>query len=155
MATKYVTLKGSNGDTLYPQAVATNLAPASVKADDIDFTTIGSTCTTIWEGNLYQTGDVNKVTLNEAVEEGKPYVITVKGLSSGYLMEFICTFRSCFYQASYYDGTTVVRWRINFLNESGGQSAPFTKMYLDNASTNMSATTAIVRVAKLIPANIS
>lgn len=30
MATKYVTLKGSNGDTLYPQAVATNLAPGSI-----------------------------------------------------------------------------------------------------------------------------
>ena len=36
MATKYVTLKDSNGDTLYPQAVATNLAPGSIKGDEID-----------------------------------------------------------------------------------------------------------------------
>ena len=36
MATKYVTLKDSNGDTLYPQAVATNLVPGSVTLDEID-----------------------------------------------------------------------------------------------------------------------
>ena len=30
MATKYVTLKDSNGDTLYPQSVATNLVPGNV-----------------------------------------------------------------------------------------------------------------------------
>lgn len=36
MATKYVTLKDSNGDTLYPQAVATNLAPGSIGVDEID-----------------------------------------------------------------------------------------------------------------------
>lgn len=36
MATKYVTLKDSNGDTLYPQAVATNLAPGSITPDEID-----------------------------------------------------------------------------------------------------------------------
>ena len=30
MATRYVTLKDSNGDTLYPQAVATNLAPGGI-----------------------------------------------------------------------------------------------------------------------------
>ena len=35
MATKYVTLKDSNGDTLYPQAVATNLAPGSIDATEI------------------------------------------------------------------------------------------------------------------------
>lgn len=39
MATKYVTLKDSNGDTLYPQAVATNLAPGSISADKIDWPT--------------------------------------------------------------------------------------------------------------------
>ena len=30
MSTKYVTLKDSDGNTLYPQAVATNLAPGSI-----------------------------------------------------------------------------------------------------------------------------
>lgn len=35
MATKYVTLKDSNGDTLYPQAVATNLAPGSISTTEI------------------------------------------------------------------------------------------------------------------------
>lgn len=35
MATKYVTLKDSNGDTLYPQAVATNLAPGSIDATEL------------------------------------------------------------------------------------------------------------------------
>lgn len=35
MATKYVTLKDSNGDTLYPQAVATNLAPGSIDTAEL------------------------------------------------------------------------------------------------------------------------
>lgn len=35
MATKYVTLKDSNGDTLYPQAIATNLAPGSIDTTEI------------------------------------------------------------------------------------------------------------------------
>lgn len=35
MATKYVTLKDSNGDTLYPQAVATNLAPGSIDTTEL------------------------------------------------------------------------------------------------------------------------
>ena len=40
MATRYVTLKDSNGDTLYPQAVATNLAPGSIKGGEIDWSTM-------------------------------------------------------------------------------------------------------------------
>lgn len=40
MATKYVTLKDSNGDTLYPQAVATNLAPGSIASSEIDWSTV-------------------------------------------------------------------------------------------------------------------
>ena len=40
MATKYVTLKDSNGDTLYPQAVATNLAPDSIPQSEINWSTI-------------------------------------------------------------------------------------------------------------------
>lgn len=36
MATKYVTLKDSNGDILYPQAIATNLAPGSITKTDLD-----------------------------------------------------------------------------------------------------------------------
>ena len=42
MATKYVTLKDSNGDTLYPQAVATNLAPGSITYDKLAATTLFS-----------------------------------------------------------------------------------------------------------------
>lgn len=42
MATKYVTLKDSNGDTLYPQAVATNLAPGSITTDKLAATTLFS-----------------------------------------------------------------------------------------------------------------
>lgn len=175
MATKYVTLKDSNGDTLYPQAVATNLAPGSidtteladgavttakitdgaVTAPKIDFSNIGNTCTTIWSGNLYQTGSSNKVTLDEPILYGRPYAITVYGLSGSYLMEFIFTARSGVYQAAYYDGTNSCRWRINFLNASGGGTAPFTQMYLDAQSQNMGANTAIIRVAKLVPANQS
>lgn len=40
MATKYVTLKDSDGNTLYPQAVATNLAPGSIDYNEIDWSSI-------------------------------------------------------------------------------------------------------------------
>ena len=40
MATKYVTLKDSDGNTLYPQAVATNLAPGSITSSEIDWSTV-------------------------------------------------------------------------------------------------------------------
>ena len=155
MATKYVTLKDSNGDTLYPQAVATNLAPGSITPDEINFSNIGNTCSTVWGGNLYKTGNANKVTLNEPLMYGRPYIITMYGLSSGYLMECIFTCRSSNYQAAYYDGTNACRWRINFLNASGGGTAPFTQMFLDTNSTNMGTNTAIIRVAKLVPADQS
>lgn len=155
MATKYVTLKDSNGDTLYPQAVATNLAPGSITPDEIDFSNIGNTCSPVWEGNLYQTGNANKVTLNEPLMYGRPYVITMYGLSGSYLMECIFTCRSNYYQASYYDGTNACRWRINFMNASGGSTAPFTQMFLDTNSINMGTNTAIIRVAKLVPADQS
>lgn len=38
MATRYVTLKDSNGDTIYPQAIATNLAAGSITGDLLDYT---------------------------------------------------------------------------------------------------------------------
>lgn len=165
MATRYVTLKDSNGDTIYPQSVISQvangeittglLADDAVTAPKIDFSNIGNTCSTVWEGNLYQTGSANKVTLNEPLMYGRPYVITVYGLSGSYLMEFIFTARSGAYQAAYYDGTNSCRWRINFLNASGGNTAPFTQMYLDAQSQNMGTNTAILRVAKLVPADQS
>ena len=43
MAIKYVTLKNSDGDTIYPQAIATNLAPGSITGDLLNYTsTVGS-----------------------------------------------------------------------------------------------------------------
>ena len=35
MATRYVTLKDSNGDTIYPQAIATNLAAGSIGTTEL------------------------------------------------------------------------------------------------------------------------
>lgn len=131
------------------------IADGVVTSKKIDFSGVGNTCTTVWSGNLYQTGSANKVTLDEPLIYGRPYVITAYGLSGTYLMEFIFTCRSASYQAAYYDGANSCRWRINFMNESGGGAAPFTQMYLDSQSTNMGTNTAILRVAKITPADIS
>lgn len=173
-----VTLKKPDGTEIYPvtdislvnngihavDVEATTPVPAvetdmiaddAVTAPKIDFSDIGNTCTTIWSGNLYQTGSSNKVTLDEPIQYGRPYIITAYGLSGSYLMEFIFTARSGAYQAAYYDGTNSCRWRINFLNASGGGTAPYTQMYLDAQSQNMGANTAIIRVAKLVPADQS
>lgn len=67
MATKYVTLKDSNGDTLYPQAVATNLAPGSIDTTElangavtnakIDWSTIPTTIQ--YKGQLDKSSNLN------------------------------------------------------------------------------------------------
>lgn len=73
MATKYVTLKDSNGDTLYPQAVATNLAPGSIDTTEladgavtgakIDWTTITPTSITPSDYISFSSG----ITINEVM----------------------------------------------------------------------------------------
>ena len=75
MATKYVTLKDSNGDTLYPQAVATNLAPGSVTSNKIDWSTMEhwsitlSGNKTVTQGSAYSYADVpdGSMTINMTV----------------------------------------------------------------------------------------
>lgn len=64
MATKYVTLKDSNGDTLYPQAVATNLAPGSI--DTTELADGAVTSAKIADGTI-ATGDI----ANKAVTAAK------------------------------------------------------------------------------------
>lgn len=64
MATKYVTLKDSNGDTLYPQAVATNLAPGSI--DTTELADGAVTSAKIADGTI-ATGDI----ANSAVTSAK------------------------------------------------------------------------------------
>jgi len=59
MATRYVTLKDSNGDTLYPQAVATNLAPDSIQQSEIDFSTIDKAQMTYQPRSIAANKDLN------------------------------------------------------------------------------------------------
>lgn len=61
MATKYVTLKDSNGDTLYPQAVATNLVPGNVTTAALadGAVTNAKTSATIIFNSVNTSGDVS------------------------------------------------------------------------------------------------
>ena len=83
MATKYVTLKDSNGDTLYPQAVATNLAPGSIDTTEIADGAV--TTAKIADGTI-ATGDIanNAVTaakINWTTASANKFAIPV---TSGY-----------------------------------------------------------------------
>ena len=61
MATKYVTLKDSNGDTLYPQSVATNLVPGNVTTAALadGAVTNAKTSATIIFNSVNTSGDVS------------------------------------------------------------------------------------------------
>ena len=66
MATKYVTLKDSNGDTLYPQAVATNLAPGSITSDEIDWSgTVTSTTVTCSNASVTFSSGYDTITIRK------------------------------------------------------------------------------------------
>ena len=63
MATKYVTLKDSNGDTLYPQAVATNLAPGSIDTTEL---ADGAVTTAKIAGSAVTTAKINSKAVTSA-----------------------------------------------------------------------------------------
>lgn len=59
MATRYVTLKDSNGDTLYPQAVATNLIDGSISQDKIDWNSVNKALLTYQPTQIPNNSDLN------------------------------------------------------------------------------------------------
>lgn len=59
MATKYVTLKDPNGDTLYPQAVATNLVDGSISQDKIDWDNVNKALLTYQPTQIPNNSDLN------------------------------------------------------------------------------------------------
>lgn len=95
----------------------------------------------IWSGNLYTTNSYQ--TLNKALEKNKLYIFVVKSLSSSYI-EFIPYIYGVgnSLQHSYYDGSTVVRWRID-INSKG------TEFALNTDCLNMSSNTCVLAVYEL------
>lgn len=96
----------------------------------------------IWSGNLYVTNSYQ--ILNQALKENKLYIFVVKSLSSSYI-EFIPYIYGAGnrLQHSYYDGSTVVRWRID-INSKG------TEFALNTDSLNMSSNTGILAIYEII-----
>lgn len=95
----------------------------------------------IWSGNLYVKNSYQ--TFNKALEKNKLYIFIVKSLSSSYI-EFIPYIYGVgnSLQHSYYDGSTVVRWRID-INSKG------TEFALNTDSLNMSSNTSVLEVYEL------
>ena len=96
--------------------------------------------TKIYTGNLYQTGVA--ANLDENLVAGKMYVIEVKGLSSGYLeyITFISNGGNQNVQHTLYDGTTNVRWRIDFTSST---------ITLNSGSINMGTNTGIQAIYRI------
>ena len=96
----------------------------------------------IWSGNLYVTNSYQ--ILNQALKENKLYIFVVKSLSSSYIefIPYIYGAGNCL-QHSYYDGSTVVRWRID-INSKG------TEFVLNTDSLNMSSNTGILAIYEII-----
>lgn len=92
MATKYVTLKDSNGDTLYPQAVATNLAPDSIPQSEIDFSTIDKAQMTYQPRSIAANKDLNTAEFLDLTgyvcdTNAKAATISNSPTSSAFIME--------------------------------------------------------------------
>ena len=107
----------------------------------VDVSTTKVTTTALWTGNIYSAGSY--ADLSEAMQPGQVYIITVKGLSGTYIMEFPFTMRYSALQFDYYDGSTVARWRLNI-------NANRDRITIDTGSMNMGTNTAILRVDKVI-----
>ena len=95
----------------------------------------------IWSGNLYALNSYQP--FNEPLKKIKLYIFVVKSLSSAYI-EFIPYIYGVgnSLQHSYYDGSTVVRWRIA-INSKG------TEFALNTDSLNMSSNTSVLAVYEL------
>ena len=95
----------------------------------------------IWSGNLYTVNSYQS--LNETLETNKLYIFVVRSLSASYV-EFIPYIHGAgnSFQHTTYDGSTVVRWRID-INSKG------TEFRLSDASLNMGSNTGILAVYKL------
>lgn len=93
--------------------------------------------TLIWSGNHYTTGGDNTQYFNKKLVTGKQYIFVVQGLSGSYRMSFPYIYGTGNQlQYGYYDGTTVVRWRITINSDGSG-------FYLDSASLNMGSNTGV------------
>lgn len=98
---------------------------------------------TIWKGNCYTTGSANTQITNENFEEGKLYLFVVQGNSGTFRMTIPYVYGSGnSLQYAYYDGTTVVRWRIII-------NATKTGFYLEDGSLNMGSNTGILEIYKV------
>lgn len=98
---------------------------------------------TIWKGNCYTTGSANTQITSENFEEGKLYLFVVQGNSGAFRMTIPYVYGSGnSLQYAYYDGTTVVRWRI-IINTTR------TGFYLDNDSLNMGSNTGVLAIYKV------
>ena len=80
MATKYVTLKDSNGDTLYPQAVATNLAPGSITTNLIADGAVTSA----------KAGALETVNLSDYITASSGFTFTDRGCRRFGKIVFLC-----------------------------------------------------------------
>ena len=97
----------------------------------------------IWSGHLYSLGTEHTQLFSEPLEKGKLYMFVLLGLSSSYKMTIPYIHGTGNgVQHGYYDGTTVVRWRIN-VNTDG------TGFYLDSASLQMGVSTGVLAVYKV------
>lgn len=93
--------------------------------------------TLFWSGNHYTTGMDNTQYFGKPMEVGKQYIFVVQGLSGSFRMSFPYIHGTGNeFQYSYYDGTTVVRWRIAI-------NADATGFYLNDACMNMGSNTGV------------
>lgn len=99
--------------------------------------------TSIWSGHLYNIGTEHTQLFSEPLETGKLYMFVLLGLSSSYRMTIPYIHGTGNgIQHSYYDGTTVVRWRINISTDGTG-------FYLDAASLQMGVSSGVLAVYKV------
>lgn len=92
----------------------------------------------IWSGNLYTVNSYQL--LNEPLEINKLYIFAVRALSASFI-EFIPYIYGAgnSFQHTSYDGTTIVRWRID-INSKG------TEFRLNDSCLNIGSNTGVLAV---------
>lgn len=119
MATKYATLKDSNGDTIYPQISTGSIANGSITSDKIDWSTIvaGATPTS----GTISSDSIKTVTVSIPQQANADYIILLTLATAGdYWTRIVLRAHT----------KTTTSFKVDFANNGSGTAASMWAYYL-------------------------
>lgn len=135
MATRYVTLKDSNGDTIYPQAIATNLAAGSIGTTEladgavtsakIDWSSVANRIIAAGETQFQAmaAGGYENITVNIPTQSDTNYVVVA-------MLSDLPPFWTWIRIAAPTSGKTTSSFELSCYNDGSGAASAFRVQYI-------------------------